>query len=187
MGATGVTLFYIQEAMNHTDDKIARCGLFVDKNKPYMAASPDGMFSCKCREGYVIEIKCPCKFKDQFIKERINDCDFLEILDGKIHLKKSHKYYTQVVSQMAVTGTRFAYFIVWILKDMYFEIIQFSKEQCFLKVTYASSFLVSEKIMFVGIVNVLLNQEEVNENEEEQHNSVQCDDVVYGTIFGVKI
>ena len=105
--------------MNHTDYKIARCGLFVDKNKPYIAASPDGMFSCKCHEGYVIEIKCPFKHRDQFIKERINDCDFLEILDGKIHLKKFHKYYTQ----MAVTGTRFLYFIVWTLKDMYFEII----------------------------------------------------------------
>ena len=74
------------------------------------------MFSCKCHEGYVIEIKCPFKFRDQFIKEGINDCDFLEILHGKIHLEKSHKYYTQVfkvfyISQMDVTGTRLAYFI----------------------------------------------------------------------------
>ena len=56
--------------------------------------------------------------------------------------------------------------------------------QCLLKVTYAPSFWVSEKFMFVGIVNVLLNQEEINENEEEQHNSVQWDNVVYGTISG---
>ena len=82
--------------MDHTDYKITRCGLFFDKNKPYIAASPDGMFSCKCHEGYVIEIKCLFKFRDQFIKERINDCDF------RIQLKKSHKYYTQVISQMAV-------------------------------------------------------------------------------------
>ena len=106
--------------MNHTDYEITHCGLFFDKNKPYIAISPDGMFSCKCHESYAIEIKCPFKFKVQFIKEGINDCDFLEILDGKIHLKKSHKYYTPVVSQMAVTGTRFAYFSVWTLKDMYF-------------------------------------------------------------------
>ena len=55
--------------------------------------------------------------------------------------------------------------------------------QCYL----APSFWVSDKFMFVGIVNVLLNQEEINENEEEQHNSVQCDDVVYGTISGGNI
>ena len=52
----------------------------------------------------------------------------------------------------------------------------------FYQVTYAPSFWVSEKFMFVGIVNVLLNQEEINENEEEQHNSIECDDSVYGTI-----
>ena len=68
--------FNIQEAMNHTDYKITRCGLFVDNNKPYIAASPDGMFSCKCHKGYVIEIKCPFKLRDQFTKEGINDCDF---------------------------------------------------------------------------------------------------------------
>ena len=96
--------FHIQEAMSHADYKTSRCGLFVDKNKQYIAASPDGIFSCKCHESYVIEIKCPFKFRDQFIKERINDCEFVEILDGKIHLKKIYNYYTQVVSQMAVAG-----------------------------------------------------------------------------------
>ena len=79
--------FYIQEATKRTDYKITCCGLFVDKNKPYIAASPDGMFSCKCHEDYVIQIKRPFKLRDRFLKEGINDCDFLEILDGKIHLK----------------------------------------------------------------------------------------------------
>ena len=57
----------------------------------------------------------------------------------------------------------------------------------FFKSCLAPSFWVSEKFIFVGIVNVLLNQEEINENEEELHNSVQCDDVVYGTISGGNI
>lgn len=33
---------------------------------------------------------------------------------------------------------------------------------------------ISEKLMSVGN-NVLLNQQETNENEDKQHNSVQCD------------
>ena len=36
--------FYIQEEMNHIDYKITHCGLLVDKNKPYIAASSDGIF-----------------------------------------------------------------------------------------------------------------------------------------------
>ena len=52
----------------------------------------------------------------------------MEILHWKIHLEKSHKYYTQVfkvfyISQMAVTGTRLAYFIVWTSKDMYLKLL----------------------------------------------------------------
>ena len=82
--------FYIPEAMNHTDYKITHCGLLADKNKPYIAASPDWMFPCKCHKSYVIETKCPFKFRDKFIKNGSDDCDFLEILDGKIHFKKSH-------------------------------------------------------------------------------------------------
>ena len=50
---------------------------------------------------YVIEINFPFKFRGQCIKEGLNDCNFWKILDGKIHLKKSRKYYTQVASQMA--------------------------------------------------------------------------------------
>ena len=96
--------------MDHTDYKITCCSPFVDKNKPYIVPLQMECF-------YVNEIKCPFKFRDQFIKEGINDCDFLEILHGKIHLEKSHKYYTQVfkvfyMSQMAVTGTSLAYFII---------------------------------------------------------------------------
>lgn len=62
--------------------RIINRGLFVDRNKPYIAVSPDGIFSWKCHESYIIDIKCPFKFRDQFIKEEINDYDFLEIFGG---------------------------------------------------------------------------------------------------------
>lgn len=91
-------IVYNQQAMNHVDYKTTCYVLFFDKNKPYIAASPDGMFSFKCNESYVIENKCPFKFRGQFIKQEISDRDFLKVLDGTIHLKKSHKYYAQVVS-----------------------------------------------------------------------------------------
>ena len=48
-----------------------------------------------------------------------DSCDFLmkdEV--GKICLKKCHKYYTQVVSQIHISGASFAYFVVWTEKDI---------------------------------------------------------------------
>ena len=43
-----LTYFFAKEAVKHQNAKIKECGIFMDKNKPYLAASPDGIFSCKC-------------------------------------------------------------------------------------------------------------------------------------------
>ena len=62
-------------------------------------------------EKKTVEVKCPFSIKDQTVDD---SCDFLmkdEV--GKICLKKSHKYYTQVVSQIHISGASFAYFVVW--------------------------------------------------------------------------
>ena len=52
--------------------------LFIDPNRPYIAASPDGMFSCACHGDAVIEIKCPFKIRKKTIKDGVHECDFLE-------------------------------------------------------------------------------------------------------------
>ena len=86
---------------------------------------------------------------------------------------------------MAVTDTRFAYFILRTLKDMDFETIQFNEEHWknvesnlskFFK-SYLCPILLSFREIYVcgKCSNVLFNQEEIDENEEEHHNSVQSD------------
>ena len=45
--------------------------------------------------------------------------DFLEDpVTQKPRIKRSHKYYTQIISQMAVTGKKFGLFFVWTEQDM---------------------------------------------------------------------
>ena len=61
--------FYIQKVMNHPDYKITQCGLFVDKNQPNIAASPDERFSLNVIKVMLLRSKCPLKFKNQFMKE----------------------------------------------------------------------------------------------------------------------
>ena len=53
------------------------CGLFVDPKRQYIAASPDGMFSCACHGDAVIEVKCPFKIRKK-TKDGVHECDFLE-------------------------------------------------------------------------------------------------------------
>ena len=84
---------------------ITNTGLFVSRICPYIGASPDGIF-----QDSLIEIKCPFILKDvlptdlRFLskEQRSNFC-CEQTLNG-YKLKKSHKYYAQVMCQIFVTG-----------------------------------------------------------------------------------
>ncbi|CAI6359447.1 unnamed protein product [Macrosiphum euphorbiae] len=43
-----------------TNFKVLNCGLFIDKDKPFLAASPDGLVG----DTALLEIKCPLSTKD---------------------------------------------------------------------------------------------------------------------------
>ena len=96
-------------SLRHTNFKCTSVGLVINLLYPHLGASPDGFISCDCCGDGVIEIKCPysgreCHPKDLRGKLFLNS-------DGR--LKHSHKYYTQIQGQLAVTDRSFCDFIVW--------------------------------------------------------------------------
>ena len=85
----------------HTDIKLSDCGLFVDETLPYVGAiSPDRILLCSCCKKACVEIKCP--FLVNYTKPCYSNLEYLRLCNGKTVLKKSHKYYTQCMLQMAV-------------------------------------------------------------------------------------
>ena len=108
--------FIKHESLKHENLKVTKCGLFVKRDLPYLASTPDGMCSCKCCGKSTLEIKCP--FVLGYPTKRsvvcgVQDVAFLDVINGKIQLKRSHKYYTQIQSQMAITGSSQCFFVVW--------------------------------------------------------------------------
>ena len=53
--------FYALEATKHLDFKVEPAGLFVDKTRAYIGASPDKIMKCTCHGKSVVEIKCSYK------------------------------------------------------------------------------------------------------------------------------
>ena len=107
------------EGIKHTNPKLHQCGLFIMKSHPYIGATPDNIFSCKCTSScvnrFTVEYKCP----DISDENHITACSktkFLEQEDGHFRLKRNHKYYTQVIGQLALTNCKECYFIVWFQK-----------------------------------------------------------------------
>ena len=57
--------FYAQMLAEHEEFKAQKSGIFLEKTRSYIAASPDGLASCKCQGKSLIEIKCPFSIRDK--------------------------------------------------------------------------------------------------------------------------
>ena len=70
--------------------------MIIDKELPYLSASPDMEGSCKCCGDFVVEIKCPYS-----ICETTPTAKNLDEVNtpnaSSLKLKHSHSYYTQII------------------------------------------------------------------------------------------
>ncbi|XP_014663538.1 PREDICTED: uncharacterized protein LOC106806187 [Priapulus caudatus] len=74
---------------------VKRCGLFVDKEYPFLAATRDGVVDNQS----ILEVKCPFVAKNYMINETTvpylkRECN------GELTLSTSHDYYAQVQGQL---------------------------------------------------------------------------------------
>ena len=120
-------IFYADEAVKHTNFTLHNPGLYVSSDLPYLAASPDYVMKCDCCGVSVVEIKCPPKFAQYSIKEHYPRVEFLKKdSDDNIILKDTHRYYTQILMQMAIVRARQGYFLTWNTIDPVIEKINFN-------------------------------------------------------------
>ena len=59
--------FYAKESVKHTEFKLEKVGLFLDKDKAYIGALPDSITYCKCHGKSILEVKCPYNIRNSFI------------------------------------------------------------------------------------------------------------------------
>ena len=78
--------FYAAQVKAHPNLKIEKAGLFIHKAKPFIAASPDGIMTCKCRNiKRTIEIKCPKTLEGMEINSSTaKKCLFLKVTKDEI-------------------------------------------------------------------------------------------------------
>ena len=142
-----VESFRIEMLKSHKGVKISNCGLYILKEMPFIAASPDGIVSCECCDISCLEIKCPYSINyTSPTAENVNLPYLTRADDGMLCLKQSHKYYTQCQMQMVATGLQKTYFVIWTPHGISIEVIKFDenfwkslKEQ--LHMYYTTSYL----------------------------------------------
>ena len=127
---------------------VTETGLYVQKDIPFLGASPDGLVNDDDQKG-VLEVKCPFKYRFSKIAEGTKDPQFCCKLNGdKIQLKQNHNYFYQVQAQMALTNTQWCDFVFWTLSDVHIERINFNEQfwqECLVKViTFYQKFVLPE-------------------------------------------
>ena len=115
-----------------TGRSVQPCGLFIDPDHPYLAASPDGLVG----DDELIEAKCPYKGRTKRIKPG-RMFPYLERKNGHLSLKRSHKYFDQVQGQLFICKRRLCHFVVYtkvsckVIRILYDE--EYCKESLFPK------------------------------------------------------
>lgn len=101
-------LLAVEQLERQIGKKIEPCGLFIDREQYFLAASPDGLID----DLGIVEIKCPFSARDLTPDEGIKQRKITFWLrNGDIN--KIHKWYYQIQGQLHVTNRSYCVFAVW--------------------------------------------------------------------------
>ena len=81
-----------------------------------------------CSPKSCAEYKCPHEIGNESIAKSWQKCDFLEVVNDRIQLKRSYKHYARIMGEVTITGYQHTYFVVFTTKDIAFEYIEFDKD-----------------------------------------------------------
>ena len=106
-------------------------GLILSKLYPFLGTSLDCIVTnVDSLDTWGVRIKYPSSKLDQSINDVLRDKKFyLEKANGKIQLKRSHKYYYQIQGQMFCTQLKRVDFVVYFRKNvpLYVETVTFDE------------------------------------------------------------
>lgn len=119
---------YEKEAVKkYEQDKnvsVKKCGMFVSKEKPYLAASPDGIIDSR----HLVEVKCPYSSRNKEISPKT--VPYLKYKDDEVTLDPSHAYYYQVQGQLYCADREVCDFVVYTITDV--KYIRIKRDQSFI-------------------------------------------------------
>lgn len=103
---------------------VQKCGLFIDDEKPFLAASPDGLIG----DDAILEIKCPWSAREYSPREAVEKgiIKYLSVnkRSGRIRLKENHVYMYQVQGQLHITKRNICYFVMYTDKGIVCDVIK---------------------------------------------------------------
>lgn len=116
-------------AAKHEEFACESARLHICATEPFLAASPDGLISCKRSGAAVLEVKCAYSANcvGDPLKQK-GGC--LEQFADSAQLKRSHAYFQQVQLQLNVCERQYCDFLLWTPSDIFMERITIDMSFC---------------------------------------------------------
>lgn len=110
----------------HRGLEVFQSGLIVDKQYPYMGASPDRIQVCKCCAKTLLEVKSI--FSERNLQPHVAAAHCLGIVAGKYYVKKETSWSYQIQGQLALARLEQCNLIMYTLKGILVVPVKFDKE-----------------------------------------------------------
>nr|XP_054928796.1 uncharacterized protein LOC129385755 [Dermacentor andersoni] len=106
----------------HNNVTLRRAGVCLSAKYPHLAASPDAIVSCLCCGEGIVEVKCPYSLAVQGLEAALSNKDFcLEASPEGPRLKRTHEYFYQAQTQLAMCTVKYCDFVVWTPTSVHIE------------------------------------------------------------------
>ena len=83
--------------------QLHECGIYLHNKVPYIGGSHDRIVTCSCCKPACLEIKCPYSINHLSPHDPEAKVTYLVKKNDEIKLRKTHRYYSICLAQMAVT------------------------------------------------------------------------------------
>lgn len=105
----------------HKNLKVKKSGIFVNRGNPLFRSTPDGIVTCKCCGTGLLEIKCPYSNAIRLLTgtEIATNSNYHITIgsNGKVELKRSSPWYTQIQTHLGVSGYKWCDFVLFTEKS----------------------------------------------------------------------
>lgn len=113
-------LFLSCHRFTHRKCSVQTPGLIFSKEHSFLACSPDGIVSCSTCGKFLIEIKCMSKHRNSHARIAALKCGIIyKDSNDMFVMNKNHRYYYQILGQMAITGVHKCVLVVYTHKGIY--------------------------------------------------------------------
>ena len=112
------------ERLNSPKFSVRKTGLVLLNDYSFLGASPDGITS----DGRVVEAKCLWKFREKTPKEAAISSGHVHEVKGKLTLKTSSPWYTQIQIEMAACELEEGALLIYTDKGVCIVNVPFDKE-----------------------------------------------------------